>query len=147
MSRQAYAFLKHNLHVFRHLFDANCLKKCVIPCQSLSVECEPSRTPEMGMDREEPQVFPILRALHEGWRAGFLPHWEDQVSQLLPAGIYGGSLAKALTPYGCKQIGVLACLHYRNMQDMTLLYHITSVMMWNCVFHHNLDFYDFIKTS
>lgn len=61
-------------------------KNCVILCQSLSVEYEPSRTPEMGMDPEEPQVFPILRALHASWRARFLPHWEDQVSQLLLKG-------------------------------------------------------------
>lgn len=54
--------------------------------QSLAAEREPSRSPEMGMDPEEPQVFPILRALPQSWSAGFLPHWQDQVSQLVLKG-------------------------------------------------------------
>lgn len=58
----------------------------VILRQSLAAEREPSRSPEMGMDPEEPQVFSILRALPQSWRAGFFPHWEDQVSQLVLKG-------------------------------------------------------------
>lgn len=64
-------------------FYSKALKACVILHQSLSAERESSRTPEMGMDPEEPQVFPVLRAQHASWRARFLPHWEDQVSPLL----------------------------------------------------------------
>lgn len=58
----------------------------VILRQSLAAEREPSRSPEMGVDPEEPQVLPILRALPQSCRAGFLPHWEDQVSQLVLKG-------------------------------------------------------------
>lgn len=72
----------------------------VILRQSLAAECEPSRSPEVGMDPQEPEVLPILRALPQSWRAGFLPHWEDQVSQVvfqrLPGGIYGCFIAPIL---------------------------------------------------
>lgn len=55
----------------------------VILRQSLAAECEPSRSPEVGMDPQEPEVLPVLRALPQNRRAGFLPHWEDQVSQVV----------------------------------------------------------------
>lgn len=52
-------------------------------CQNLTIVCEPSKPPEMGLGPEELQVLPVLCALHQGCRTGLLPRRGEQVSQLV----------------------------------------------------------------